>query len=106
MGSGGLTCSDGARCGNPAAGIVLSSEASTPQLSSILEPWLCVPTGNTRPEVLKFVPSPCTSSGRQFQRWGPEVSEVERGRQVGILAALLWFLCSLIPSAVIRLPFG
>lgn len=37
-----------------------------------LESW-CVPAEDTRPEVLRILPSPYTGSRRQFQWWGPEV---------------------------------
>lgn len=65
----------GMRCGNPGTGIVLRSwgvevrldlRASAVQPFFDLESW-CVPAEDTRPEVLRIVPSPYTGSRRQFQ---------------------------------------
>lgn len=95
----------GMRCGNPGAGIALRNwgaevrinfRASAAQPFSDLESW-CVPAEDTRSEVLRIVPSPCTGSRRHFQWWGPEVSEL-RDLQIELLVALMWLLCHHIPS--------
>lgn len=76
--------------------------ASAAQPFSDLESW-CVPA-DTRPKLLRIGPSLCTGSRRQFQWWGPEVSELG-GLQIELLAALLWLLYRHVLSVAIMLPF-
>lgn len=92
------------RCGNPGAGIVLRSwgvevridlRASAAQPFSDLESW-CVPA-DTRPKLLRIVPSPCTGSRRQFQWWDPEVSELGGAFKSNSLQLYRGFFASTFP---------